>query len=385
MTLRDWLPIVGALLIPVVIALGSWWITWQQGKLEDQRAQDERELAEQRAQDEALQSYLDQMGQLLLKEDLRNSQQEDISGTLARARTVTVLRSLDGDGKGSVLQFLYESGLITGVEEVQQPEEIEQQIEAYQRLREFEAEYEKLREASHNGTLEECYSSSSQQKSMPSLSSENAEKIKDLNQKLDDLSKRFSADTGPQEFVPLFGPGIRPVEPVVSLLAANLAHAELPDTELRGAYLKEVDLHSATLSRSILDAAILDNAVLDNADLEGIRLIGAHMFLARLRNTDLRGADLRAVQLDQGNLVGANLTHAYLFSGSFRSATLSDANLSRSVLTDADLSCANLSNANLSDADLSPIGPPGYKVPEVNDIKDTSGGEAPTTQKLEQT
>jgi hypothetical protein len=38
MTVRDWLPIVGALLIPVVIAAGSWRITWQQGKIEDQRA-----------------------------------------------------------------------------------------------------------------------------------------------------------------------------------------------------------------------------------------------------------------------------------------------------------------------------------------------------------
>jgi hypothetical protein len=33
MTLRDWLPIVGALLIPVVIAAGTWGITWQQGKI----------------------------------------------------------------------------------------------------------------------------------------------------------------------------------------------------------------------------------------------------------------------------------------------------------------------------------------------------------------
>jgi hypothetical protein len=44
MTVRDWLPIVGGLLIPVMIAAGSWWITWHQGKIEDQRAQAEREL-----------------------------------------------------------------------------------------------------------------------------------------------------------------------------------------------------------------------------------------------------------------------------------------------------------------------------------------------------
>jgi hypothetical protein len=69
MTLRDWLPIFGTLLIPVVIAAGTWGITWQQGKIEEQRAQADREIQEQRAQDEALQAYLDQMNQLILEKD----------------------------------------------------------------------------------------------------------------------------------------------------------------------------------------------------------------------------------------------------------------------------------------------------------------------------
>jgi hypothetical protein len=33
MTVRDWLPIVGALLIPIVLAAGTWGITWQQARL----------------------------------------------------------------------------------------------------------------------------------------------------------------------------------------------------------------------------------------------------------------------------------------------------------------------------------------------------------------
>ena len=65
--LRDWLPIVGALPIPLVIAAGTWGITWQQGKIEEQRAQADRELSEQRAQDEALRAYLDQLSTLLLE------------------------------------------------------------------------------------------------------------------------------------------------------------------------------------------------------------------------------------------------------------------------------------------------------------------------------
>src|ERR671910_3773641 len=84
MTVRNWLPIVGILLVPLVIALGIWAITWQLEKLENQRAQQaqklenqraeaERKLAEQRAQDEALQAYLDQMSQLILEKDLRHA------------------------------------------------------------------------------------------------------------------------------------------------------------------------------------------------------------------------------------------------------------------------------------------------------------------------
>jgi uncharacterized protein YjbI with pentapeptide repeats len=112
MTVRDWLPIVGALLIPVVIAAGTWGITWQQAKIEDRRAQAERELAEQRAQDEALQAYFDQMSSLLLEKDLRNSEEGDEVRTLAKARTVTILRRLDSSRNSDVLQFLREARLV---------------------------------------------------------------------------------------------------------------------------------------------------------------------------------------------------------------------------------------------------------------------------------
>jgi hypothetical protein len=90
--------------------------TWQQNarlqQIEDQRAASDRRIEDQRAQDDALQAYLDSMSRLLLEEDLRNSQEGDVTNALARARTLTVLRRLDGDGKGSVVQFLYESRLI---------------------------------------------------------------------------------------------------------------------------------------------------------------------------------------------------------------------------------------------------------------------------------
>jgi hypothetical protein len=98
-TFWDWLPVVGAFLIPVVIAAATWLITWQQARLEDRRAERERALEEQRAQDVALQAYLDQMSQLMLDTDLMDppdsSTQINPSRTLARARTINVLPGLD--------------------------------------------------------------------------------------------------------------------------------------------------------------------------------------------------------------------------------------------------------------------------------------------------
>ena len=111
-TVWDWLPIVGVFLITVVIALGTWAITWQQGKLEQRRVLEERYLAGEQARDEALQTYLSEMGSLLLEEDLRVSERGSEVRTLARARTLTVLEMLDPERKSEAMQFLDEANLL---------------------------------------------------------------------------------------------------------------------------------------------------------------------------------------------------------------------------------------------------------------------------------
>jgi uncharacterized protein YneF (UPF0154 family) len=100
----DWTDL---LIVPVVLAIGGYWFTSSQN-------QATQAAAEQRAQDDALQSYLNQMGQLLLDKDtqLIHPEEGDDARTLARAWTLTVLPTLDGNRKRRVLQFLYEAGLI---------------------------------------------------------------------------------------------------------------------------------------------------------------------------------------------------------------------------------------------------------------------------------
>jgi hypothetical protein len=96
------------LIIPVLLAIGGYLFTSSQNRAT-------QAAAESRAQDDALQSYLNQMGQLLLDKDsqLLHPQKGADARTLARAWALTVLPRLDGLRKRSVVQFLYESGLIT--------------------------------------------------------------------------------------------------------------------------------------------------------------------------------------------------------------------------------------------------------------------------------
>jgi uncharacterized protein YjbI with pentapeptide repeats len=102
-----------------VIAAGGLWFNSQQRarelRIDAQQREREQDIVQQRAQDEAVQAYLNHIGELLLDEDkpLRQSIEGDKPRTLARARTLTVLRRLDGERKCSVVTFLYEAALIS--------------------------------------------------------------------------------------------------------------------------------------------------------------------------------------------------------------------------------------------------------------------------------
>jgi hypothetical protein len=104
-TLWEWLKVLA---VPITVGAAVPLLNWLQKKRE-------LEVENQSAQDTALQMYLDQMSQLLLDKDqpLRESKERDEVRTLAQARTLTVLSRLDGDYKRSVLQFLYEAGLLS--------------------------------------------------------------------------------------------------------------------------------------------------------------------------------------------------------------------------------------------------------------------------------
>jgi hypothetical protein len=107
-TLWDW---VQLLIVPAVIAGGGVWFNRQQQERE-------REIAEQRAQDDAVQSYLDQMTQLLVAHSSQKALSDYMTREVVHARTLHVLTRLDQDSeeaprRRALLQFLYKTGLLT--------------------------------------------------------------------------------------------------------------------------------------------------------------------------------------------------------------------------------------------------------------------------------
>ncbi len=92
--LWDWLNLLGVLAIPVVVGVGTAWLSTQQ------------------ARETALHEYLDKMADLLLNESLRASKTNTEVRAVARTRTWTVLRLLDPGRRKILFTFLAESELI---------------------------------------------------------------------------------------------------------------------------------------------------------------------------------------------------------------------------------------------------------------------------------
>src|SRR5215208_2049534 len=220
-TLWDWIKL---LIVPAVIAGGGLWFNVQQREREQR-------IANERAQDEALQGYLDGMSKLLTDKEqpLHKAQPGDNLSAVARARTLTVLGRLDSGRKRSVLQFLYESGLI-----------YKEQTLLNGRHNIVSLQYANL--------------------SFANLSGANLSRVN------------------------LSG---------ANLSGANLSFANLSFANLNEAYLSEANLSNAYLSGADLRGAYLSEANLSYADLSGADLSNAYLSEADLRGADLGGAYLR--------------------------------------------------------------------------------------------
>lgn len=250
--LWDWLQLLSALAIPIVLTAAGFWFTSQQARhqqhIEKQRAEAEQKLEEQRAQDTALQAYLDQMGALMLNENLRDSEEDSEARTLARARTFTVLGRLDPERKRSAVQFLYESSLI--------------------------------------------------HKEDPIVDLSNAD-LRSVDLRLKDLSEADLSEADLSN---------------ADLSHANLSHANLnsailSDADLTGATLSnasliKADLRDANLSSAELSGATLTLAYLNRSNLSNAILMGADLSYADLSHANISGAAMSGAAASGTNLSG---------------------------------------------------------------------------------
>lgn len=316
-TLWDWLQL---LVVPVAVAVGTFALNQAAKKreeesqqeqkereqsIEEQRRKNDLEIEERRAHDAALNTYLDQMGQMLLAEGLRSSEEDADLRVLARARTLTTLGRIGPAHKGSVLRFLQEASLINKEKPV---------------IRLFSAD---LSGADLAAFL------------------------------LQDADLRSANLAGAD------------LEQAI-MFSALLRSADLRGARVESAFLRFADLRGAKLNNASLKRTWLLQANLEGADLRGANLQGADLSETNLTRAKLNGVTAGAVEidgyrfqfkLDKANLtgasfVGADLSGATLYEANLDSTDLSGANLSWADLREADLRYTNLSDADLSYAEL---------------------------------
>ncbi|MEX1022711.1 MAG: pentapeptide repeat-containing protein [Dehalococcoidia bacterium] len=200
------------------------------------------------AQEQRLQEYLDQMASLALDRDLLSAEVAPerlaVIREVARAQTLTALAGMDGPRKRFVVTFLYELGLINGVD----PPILLATAD--------------LVDADLVGA--ELFASN----------------ISGANLSGADLSR-------------------------ARLTFALLNSANLSAATLTGALLVDVRLNQSDLRLANLDDTDLSNASMFNADLRRADLRGANLRGANLRSADLRGADLTGADLTGANLADA--------------------------------------------------------------------------------
>jgi len=259
-TLWDWLQLLG---VPLFLACATIGFSFVQFHLADQQhASDQRIANQQHAIDQqnaldqqhatTLQTYIDNIQELLLKENLRESKPDGEVAILARARTLTALQGLDPIRKGHLVQFLYEAQLIG------------------------------LAEYAQDGTLK-------------------------LHHPIIDLS---GADLSGADLSGAFLNGVNLFGAI--LFRANLSGAYLLNADLFNATLFNATLRYATLGGTNLNGANLRYADLTGADLDQVTLRYANLTHANLSEANLDGADLFRADLFRANLNGANLTQQQL-------------------------------------------------------------------------
>jgi uncharacterized protein YjbI with pentapeptide repeats len=286
------------LIIPTVLAFGVFWLnqSTRKAELEIARKKDESEkLARENQEREAeLQDYLDKMTELILDKGLTKSGPDDPIRSVARSRTLTVLRMLDGTRKGLLLQFVYESDLISRQSPIIDMRGAD--------LSDAELVKANLYNANLSGIIF---------------------RKADLREAILEGS---------------------------DLTKANLDKANLYRASLRGANLKETSLVLATLEEASVAGTNFDLADLSQSNLKRATFIQSNFSDARLMDVDLSEANLSDSSFFGASLASSNLRLAILNNTSLYWADLTQSNLRDAIVTQEQLrKSRSLDKATLPD------------------------------------
>ncbi|CAD0185982.1 hypothetical protein RUESEDTHA_02885 [Ruegeria sp. THAF57] len=286
--------VLNLLIVPFVLAVGGFLLNdisvKRQNEIQQQETLRQRERDESRLQTNALQAYFDAIGELQLEQSLGKVWVRPAVLAIARTKTQTIMREINRERQGLVVQFLKDANLIVH----RQP-----------------------------ATVVPFYQSN-------------------------DCSPQSTTKADNRAFLSLEDTKLIGV----SLANADLQAVELTEVDMREADLRNANLSSAILVNSDLRGANLSSANLIGAEMTGAYLVntqlrGAGLTGAILRCSFLRGANLEAADLRRANFRGSSMEGA-----NFWAADIRNADLSETFLRNADFKAAFLDGADFNWADL---------------------------------
>ena len=302
-TLWDWLTLAG---VPVMLALVAYIFSRKQKEIELRQTTDIQ-------RENALQSYFSEISKLLLERNLGQSDAEDEVRVIARALTLSVLRSLDGDRKGAVMRFLIDARLVQGKLDIRDADLRNADLRHVYfhgfNLRNVDLRGAKLDWANFKNAdgWEEA-------------------KLDRKWQVVAQAATRCSLET--------------------LLRGQDLRNANLKDMSLYNCDLRGTDLRGAVLDGAHFQEAIInERTILDSKWRLVYDVVNGKADVRKLHDVDFRHADLLAVNLEDSDLSGAKLDGANLSSAILNNSIM--ANVSASL---ADFSLASLAGATLKNA-----------------------------------
>lgn len=292
---------VQLLIVPVFLGGAAIWFQFESSNAaresEERRAIAQQEIQDTHAREEALQGYLDRMTELLLSEDAQGDVFPEKMRSVARARTISVIRVLDDWRNRSVTGFLHDAELVRKTGESEQDALI--------------------------SLMDADLSNSELMGAMLLNASLHGANLTNAN-----MQRAPLQDT-------------------------NLIGTDLSNTLLAGANLKE-----ALMQGAILCTAFMVNANLEEANLEGAKMLNANLFNSNLRGANLRDSDFRdAAEFGEetcGNLhLIPNPQGFGLHKAVLNNVDLSDANLTGAKVDNGQLAqAASLVGATMPDGSL---------------------------------